>query len=143
MNKSFLFFSALFLALPLAVPAVHAQNVCNKLTEAEVAAAVGQPLQRSATDPCRFGKGFHNTFAIILHPGQGSGFAQYAASSRREFSDAQNVSGIGSEAIFFGGGNLAVHYKNDVIFIQMMVGKTPAEKLAYAKAVAQKIISHY
>ena len=48
----------------------------------------------------------------------------------------------GSEAIFFGGGNLAVHYKNDVIFIQMLVGKTPAEKLAFAKAVAQKVINH-
>jgi hypothetical protein len=141
MNKTFLFFSAIVLALPLATSAVHAQSVCNKLTEAEVAAALGQPLQRSPTDPCRFGRGF-KSFAIIMHPGQGPGFAQYAASSRREFSDTQNVSGVGSEAIFFGGGNLAVHYKNDVIFIQMLVGKTPAEKLAFAKAVAQKLISH-
>jgi hypothetical protein len=142
MNKSTWFLSAILLALPLAVPAAHAQSVCNKLTDAEVAAAVGQPLQRSATDPCRFGKGFHNTFAIIMHTGQGPGFTQYAASSRQEFSDTKNVTGIGSEAIFFGGGNLAVHYKNDVIFIQMMVGKTPDEKLAYAKAVAQKLIGH-
>jgi hypothetical protein len=141
MKSSHLVLCAFLLALPLTCTASNAQDLCNRLSEAEVAAAIGQPLRRSPSNPCRFGHAFQS-FTIIMHTGEGPGFAQYAASSRREFSDTQNVSGIGSEAIFFGGGNLAVHYKNDVIFIQMLVGKTPAEKLAFAKAVAQKVISH-
>jgi hypothetical protein len=141
--KSYRFvLTAILFALFFAnVAAARAQDVCNKLSEDEVAAAVGSPLQRSPTNPCRFGRAM-KSFSIIMHYGDGPGFSGYAAQSRKEFKDTQNVSGIGSDAIFFGGGNLAVKAKNDVIFIQMLMGKTPAEKLALSKAVAQKIIAH-
>jgi hypothetical protein len=37
---------------------------------------------------------------------------------------------------------LAVKAKGDVIVIQMLLGSSPAEKIALAKAVALKLIAH-
>ncbi len=136
-----LFFGAILLVLPLSSVAVSAQGVCNRLTEAEVSAAVGAQLKRSPTDPCRFGHAF-KSFSIIVHSGDGPRFGDYAANARREFKDAQAVPGIGSDAIFFAS-QLAVKAKGDVIVISMYLGKSPAEKIALAKAVAQKLIAHY
>ncbi len=135
------FFCAILLALPLSNVAASAQNVCNRLTEAEVSAAVGTQLKRSPTDPCRFGHAF-KSFSIIIHSGDGPRFGDYAAKARQEFTNTQSVPGIGSEAIFFGTA-LAVKAKGDVIVISMYLGKSPAEKIALAKAVAQKLIAHY
>jgi hypothetical protein len=129
------------LALPLSSAAAYAQDLCNRLTEAEVSAAVGTQLNRSPADPCRFGHAF-KSFSIIIHSGDGPRFGDYAANARQEFKDAQAVPGIGSDAIFFGSA-LAVKAKGDVIVISMFLGKTPAEKIALAKAVAQKLIAHY
>ncbi len=38
---------------------------------------------------------------------------------------------------------LAVKAKGDVIVISMFLGKSAPEKIALAKAVAQKLIAHY
>jgi hypothetical protein len=129
----------LVLALSNAV-AVYAQDVCNKLSEDEVSAAVGTPLKRSPTDPCRFGRAF-KSFSIIIHSGDGPRFNEYAAKARQEFKDTQTVPGVGSDAIFFGT-NLAVKAKGDVIVIEMLLGKSVSEKIALSKAVAQKLIAH-
>ena len=141
MKISNLFFGAILLALPLSNAAAFAQNICNRLTEEEASAAVGQQLKRSPTDPCRFGHGF-KTFSIIIHAGGGPGFSDYAANAHKEFKDAQDVPGIGSGAVFYGT-NLAVKAKGDVIVISMLLGKSAPEKIALAKAVAQKLIAHY
>jgi hypothetical protein len=141
MKISSLFLGAFFLALPLFPAAAYAQNVCDRLSEAEVAAAVGAQLKRSPADPCRFGHAF-KSFSIIIHSGDGPRFGEYAAHARQEFKDAQPVAGVGSDAIFFGS-NLAVKAKGDVIVIQMLLGSSPAEKIALAKAVALKLIAHY
>ncbi len=141
MKISNLFFGAILLALPLSNVAASAQDVCKRLTEGEVSAAVGMQLQRSPTDPCRFGHAF-KSFSIIVHHGDGPRFGDYAAKARQEFKDTQPVSGIGSDAIFFAS-TLAVKAKGDVIVISMYLGKSPAEKIALAKAVAQKLIAHY
>ena len=135
-----MFFRAFVFALSLFPAADYAQNVCAKLSEAEVAAAVGAQLKRSPTDPCRFGHAF-KSFSIIVHVGDGPRFGDYAAHARQEFKDARPVAGIGSDAIFFGS-NLAVKAKGDVIVIQMLLGSSPAEKIALAKAVALKLIAH-
>jgi hypothetical protein len=140
MKISNLFFGAILLALPLSSVAAFAQDVCNRLTEAEVSSAVGAQLKRSPTDPCRFGHAF-KSFSIIVHSGDGPRFGDYAANARKEFKDTQDVPGIGSGAIFFGTA-LAVKAKGDVIVISMFLGKSPAEKIALAKAVAQKLIAH-
>ena len=92
-------------------------------------------------NPCRFGYAF-KSFTIIIHAGDGPRFGEYAAHARQEFKDTQNVSGIGSEAIFFGF-NLAVKAKGDVIFVQMLMGHTPAEKIRLSKAVVQALLNHY
>ncbi|MGA2277607.1 MAG: hypothetical protein ABSG00_08380 [Terracidiphilus sp.] len=139
-------FNLLLIALLLAFSPAYslsarAQNVCNKLSEDEVAAAVGTPLKRSPTNPCRFGFAF-KSFSIIIHAGDGPRFADYAANARREFKDTQTVSGIGSEAIFFGF-NLAVKAKGDVIFIQMLMGHSADEKIRLSKAVVQALLNHY
>jgi len=141
MKISSLFIGAILLALPLSNAAAYAQDVCNRLTEAEVLAAVGTQLKRSPTDPCRFGHAF-KSFSIIIHFGDGPRFGDYAANARKEFKDVQVVPGIGSEAIFFGS-QLAVKAKGDVIVISMYLGKSTPEKIALAKAVAQKLIAHY
>ena len=141
MKISNLFFGAILLVLPLSNAAAFAQNVCNRLTEAEVSAAVGAQLKRSPTDPCRFGHAF-KSFSIIIHSGDGPRFGDYAANARKEFKDVQDVPGIGSAAIFFGTA-LAVKAKGDVIVISMFLGKSAPEKIALAKAVAQKLIAHY
>ncbi|MGD0096672.1 MAG: hypothetical protein ABSB60_09260 [Terracidiphilus sp.] len=140
MKISSLFLSAILLVPPLASPAAYAQNVCNRLTEAEVSSAVGTQLKRSPTDPCRFGLAF-KSFSIIIHSGDGQRFADYAANARQEFKDTQMVTGIGSEAIFFGS-QLAVNAKGDVIVISMYLGKSRDEKITLAKSVAQKLIAH-
>jgi hypothetical protein len=140
MKISKLFLAAIFFALPLSSAGAYAQGLCNRLTEAEVAAAVGTPLQRSPTDPCRFG-GMFKSFSIIIHAGDGPRFGEYAASARREFKDTEAVPGIGSDAIFFGTA-LAVKAKGDVIVVTMMLGKSRPEKIALAKAVAQKLLAH-
>lgn len=140
MKISNLFFGAILLALPLSNAAAFAQDVCNRLTEEEVSAAVGAQLKRSPTDPCRFGHAF-KSFSIIVHSGDGPRFGDYAANARKEFKDAQDVPGIGSGAIFFGTA-LAVKAKGDVIVISMYLGKSAPEKIALAKAVAQKLIAH-
>jgi hypothetical protein len=127
--------------LPLANLAASAQAVCNRLSEAEVSAAVGVELTRSPTDPCRFGHAF-KSLSILIHSGDAPRFGEYAANARREFSNAQPVSGIGSDAIFFGS-QLAVKAHGDIIVISMFLGRSPAEKIALAKAVAQKLIAHY
>jgi hypothetical protein len=133
---------ALLLALPLATgPAAHAQAICNRLTEDEVSAAVGASLKRSPTNPCRFGSAF-KSFSIIIHAGDGPRFADYAANAHREFKDTQPVSGVGSDAIFFGS-NLAVKAKGDVIFIQMLMGRSTDEKIRLSKAVVLKLLAHY
>lgn len=135
------FFIAAFAVLTLLqLPAAFGSDVCSKVTEAEIAAAVGTQLQRSPSDPCRFGKGTQSV-AIKMHPGAASQWDTYASGARQEFSDAQPVQGVGSQAIFFGF-SLGVQYKSDIIVIQMMLGKTKPEKLAFAKAVALKVISH-
>jgi hypothetical protein len=141
MKISNLFFGAILFALPLSNAAAFAQNVCNRLTEDEVSAAVGEQLKRSPTDPCRFGRAF-KSFSIIIHSGDGPRFGDYAANARKEFSNAQDVPGVGSAAIFFGTA-LAVKAKGDVIVISMFLGKSTPEKIALAKAVAQKLIAHY
>ncbi|MGO9316767.1 MAG: hypothetical protein ACLPXT_04250 [Terracidiphilus sp.] len=140
MKLSNMFFSAILLALPLSNAAAFAQNVCNRLTEDEVSAAVGMQLKRSPTDPCRFGHAF-KSFSIIIHSGDGPRFGDYAANARKEFKDVQDVPGIGSGAIFFGTA-LAVKAKGDVIVISMFLGKSIPEKIALSKAVAQKLIAH-
>jgi hypothetical protein len=140
MKISNLFFGAILLVLPLSNVAASAQDLCNRLTEAEVSAAVGTQLTRSPTDPCRFGHAF-KSFSIIIHSGDGPRFSDYAANARKEFKDAQSVPGIGSDAIFFSS-QLAVKVKGDVIVISMYLGKTPADKITLAKAVAQKLIAH-
>ena len=136
-----LFFGAILFTLPLSNTAAFAQDICNRLTEAEASAAVGVQLQRSPTDPCRFGHAF-KSFSIIIHSGDGPRFGDYAANARKEVKDAQDVPGIGSGAIFFGTA-LAVKVKGDVIVISMFLGKSAPEKIALAKAVAQKLIAHY
>jgi hypothetical protein len=141
MKISNLFFGAILLALPLSNAAVFAQDICNRLTEAEASAAVGVQLKRSPTDPCRFGQAF-KSFSIIIHSGDGPRFGDYAANAHKEFKNAQDVPGIGSGAIFFGSA-LAVKAKGDVIVISMFLGKSAPEKIALAKAVAQKLIAHY
>ncbi len=141
MKISNLFFGAILLALPLSNAVASAQNVCNRLTEAEASAAVSMQLKRSPTDPCRFGHAF-KSFSIIIHSGDGPRFGDYAANARKEFHDVQDVPGIGSAAIFFGTA-LAVKAKGDVIVISMFLGKSAPEKIALAKAVAQKLIAHY
>jgi hypothetical protein len=140
MKISHLFFSAILLVLPLSNVAAFAQNVCNRLTEAEVSAAVGAQLMRSPTDPCRFGHAF-KSFSIIVHSGDGPRFGDYVANARKEFKNVQDVPGIGSGAIFFGTA-LAVKAKGDVIVISMYLGKSDPEKIALSKAVAQKLIAH-
>jgi hypothetical protein len=135
-----LFFSALLMVLPFSSGAVYAQDICNRLTEAEVSAAVGTQLTRSPADPCRFGHAF-KSFSIIIHSGDGPRFGDYAVKAHQEFKDAQTVPGIGSDAIFFGSA-LAVKAKGDVIVISMYLGKSAPEKIALAKAVAQKLIAH-
>jgi len=141
MQSRQLFPALLVLALSVWSTATYAQNACSKLTEAEVAAAVGQPLKRSTTNPCQFGRALQS-FTIIVHSGDGPRFSQYAASARQEFPNVQSVPGVGSEAIFFGF-NLAVHASNDVIVIQMLMGKAVPEKITLAKAVAQKLMAHF
>ena len=140
MKTSNLLSCAILLVLPLSSAAACAQDICYRLTEAEVAAAVGTQLTRSPANPCRFGHAF-KSFSIIIHSGDGPRFGDYAASARQEFKDTQSVPGIGSDAIFFGTA-LAVRAKGDVIVISMYLGKSPAEKIALAKAVAQKLIAH-
>lgn len=140
MKISNLFLGAILLVLPLSSAAASAQNVCSRLTEAEVSSAVGSQLKRSPTDPCRFGYAF-KSFSIIIHSGDGPRFGEYAANARREFKDTQAVPGIGSDAIFFGTA-LAVKTKGDVVVISMYLGKSAPEKIALAKAVAQKLIAH-
>ncbi|MGA2352020.1 MAG: hypothetical protein ABSF70_16415 [Terracidiphilus sp.] len=135
-------FIAIVFALPLSnAVAVYAQNICNKLTEDEVSAAVGAQLKRSPTNPCRFGRAFQS-FSIIIHSGDGPRFGDYAANARKEFKDAQPVAGIGSDAIFFGG-SLAVKAKGDVIYIQMLMGHSTDEKIRLSKVVVQKLLAHY
>jgi hypothetical protein len=141
MKISNLFFGAILLALPLSNAAAFAQNICNRLTEEEVSAAVGTQLKRSPTDPCRFGHAF-KSLSIIIHSGDGPRFGDYATNARKEFKDVQDVPGIGSQAIFFAS-QLAVKAKGDVIVISMYLGKSAPEKIALAKAVAQKLIAHY
>jgi hypothetical protein len=142
MKKLRLFVPALLLGLSLTIPAAaRAQNSCSKLSEGEVSAAVGSPLKRSPTNPCRFGYAF-KSFTIIIHAGDGPRFGDYAANARREFKDTQSVQGIGSEAIFFAA-NLAVKAKGDVIVIQMLMGHTPDEKIRLSKAVVQALLNHY
>jgi hypothetical protein len=102
---------------------------------------VDASLKRSPTNPCRFGFAL-KSFSIIIHAGDGPRFADYAANARREFTDTQPVSGIGSDAIFFGS-NLAVKAKGDVIFIQMLMGHSTDEKIRLSKAVVQKLLAHY
>jgi len=140
MKTSNLLSCAILLVLPLSSAAACAQDLCDRLTEAEVAADVGTQLTRSPTNPCRFGHAF-KSFSIIIHSGDGPRFGDYAANARQEFKDTQAVPGIGSDAIFFGTA-LAVRAKGDVIVISMYLGKSPAEKIALAKAVAQKLIAH-
>ncbi len=106
----------------------------------EVSAAVGTPLQRSPTDACRFGRGLHSVY-ITMHTGGAGGFDTYAASARKEFPDVQTVPGVGSNAIYFGF-NLAVQYKRDLFVVAMYLGKSSPEKLALAKAVALRVMSH-
>lgn len=131
----------LFSALALSwVPAAFAGDFCAKLTEAEISSAVGVQLQRSATDPCRFGKAFKSV-SITMHPGDGSKFDGWVTDARREFPDVQVVSGVGSKAIFYAV-ELAVQSKNDMFIVHMYLGKTSQEKIALARAVAQKVISH-
>jgi hypothetical protein len=140
MKISNLLSGAVLVALSLSSGAAYAQDLCNRLTEAEVAAAVGTQLTRSRTDPCRFGHAF-KSFSIIIHSGDGPRFSDYAANARKEFKDTQSVPGIGSDAIFFGS-QLAVKAKGDVIVISMYIGKSQAETIALAKAVAQRLIAH-
>jgi len=140
MKISNLFLSAILLVFPVSNAAAFAQDLCNRLTEAEASTAVGAQLKRSPTDPCRFGHAF-NSFSIIIHSGDGARFGDYAANARKEFKDAQPVTGVGSDAIFFGN-SLAVKAKGDVIVISMFMGKSTPEKIALAKAVAQKLIGH-
>jgi hypothetical protein len=140
MKNFSLFLGAILLALSLSDAAANAQDVCNRLTEAEASAAVGSQLQRSPTDPCRFGHGF-KSFSIIIHHGDGPRFGEYAAKARQEFKDTETVPGIGSDAIFFGTA-LAVKAKGDVIVISMFMGKSIPEKITLAKAVAEKFIAH-
>ena len=76
-----------------------------------------------------------------MHAGGGSQFESYASQARKEFPDAQAVTGMGSDAIFFGF-NLAVRQKSDLFVVQMMLGKSVPEKIALAKAVALRAVSH-
>jgi hypothetical protein len=124
----------------LGAPAARAADICSALTEAEISAAVGTPLERSPKDPCHFGHGFQSV-TITMHAGGASGFDGYAASARQEFKDVQTVPGIGSNAIFFSF-NLAVQYKRDLFVVAMFMGKTSPEKIALAKAVAARVMSH-
>lgn len=124
----------------LDAPAARAADICTALTEAEVSAAVGTPVKRSPTDACRFGSG-RNSLYITMHGGGASQYDMYAAKARKDFPDAQTVPGVGSNAIYFGF-NLAVQYKHDLFVVQMMVGKTAAEKIALCKAVAARVMAH-
>ncbi len=133
--------AALLLSIPvLGAPAARAADICSALTEAEVSAAVGTTLKRSPTDACHFGHGFQSV-AITMHAGGASGFDGYAAQARKDFPGAQTVSGVGSNAIFFGF-NLAVQYKRDLFVVAMFLGKSTPEKIALSKAVAQRVMSH-
>jgi hypothetical protein len=133
--------TAVLLAIPLlGAPAARAADICSALTEAEVSAAVGTPLQRSPSDPCRFGHAFQSVH-ITMHAGGASGFDGYATEARREFKDVQTVPGVGAKAIFFGF-DLAVQYKNDLFVVAMFMGKSSPEKIALAKAVAVRVMSH-
>jgi hypothetical protein len=141
MKSKGVFFAVIVLALAVFnAPAAFAGDLCSRLTEAEVSAAVGTQLQRSPTDPCRFGRGFKSIY-ITMHEGGGGQFDNYAGQARKEFPDVQVVPGIGSKAVFFGF-NLAVQYKSDLFVVNVMLGKGTPEKIALAKAVAQKVISH-
>jgi len=140
MNSLRIVLIALIVSILFFNSAARAGDVCSKLTEEEVSAAVGTPVKRSAADPCRFGSG-RNSVYITMHAGGGSGFDGYAANARKDFPDAQAVSGVGSKAIFFGF-NLGVQYKSDLFVIQMMLGRSIPEKIALSKAVAQKVVSH-
>lgn len=134
-------FPAVFLALPLMhPPAARAQSLCDRLSAGDVEAAVGVPLERSPSNPCRFGHGVES-FTILIHRGDGPNFSDYADNARREFKDVRQVRGIGSDAIFFGF-NLAVKTHGDVIFVQMLMGHSPAEKLQLAKAVVEKLLAY-
>ena len=134
-------FTAPLLAIVLfGAPVARAADICSALTEAEVSAAVGTRLERSPKDPCHFGHAFQSV-TITMHAGGASGFDSYAASARREFKDAQTVAGVGSNAIFFGF-DLAVQYKRDLFVVAMFMGKTAPEKIALAKAVAARVMSH-
>ena len=124
----------------LSAPAARAADICSALTEAEVSAAVGTPLQRSPTDHCHFGHAFRSV-TITMHAGGASGFDAYAASARREFPNVQTVPGVGAKAIFFGF-DLAVQYKGDMFVVAIFMGKTAPEKIALAKAVAARVMSH-
>jgi len=124
----------------LDAPAACGADICSALTEAEVSAAAGTPLQRSPTDPCHFGHGLRSV-SITMHAGGASGFDGYAASARKEFADTQTVPGVGSNAIFFGF-NLAVQYKRDLFVVAMFLGKSTPEKIALSKAVAMRVMSH-
>jgi hypothetical protein len=139
--KNFFYISLILAILLSAAGFDNAQEPCQKLSEAEVAQAVGKQLPRDATNPCRFGKGF-NSFTIILHMGEGPGFAAYKVSTFKQFPDAQSVSGIGSDGVFFGGMNMAVSAKGNVVFVQMLLGHGKDEKLALSKAVLTKLLSH-
>jgi hypothetical protein len=131
----------MLLAIPLlGAPAARAADICSALTEAEVSAAVGTPLKRSPTDACRFGAG-RNSVYLTMHAGGGSQFDTYASQARKEFPGAQAVTGVGSNAIFFGF-SLAVRQKSDLFVVQMMLGESTPEKIALAKAVALRVISH-
>ncbi len=141
MRPHLLLFAAPLLVLPLSsAPAARGNDVCTKLTEAEVSEAVGTPLKRSPTDPCRFGHAL-NSFSITMHAGGGSGYDGYIAQARKEFPEVQTVPGVGSKAAFYGF-SLAVQYKSDLFVVQMFMGKSTPEKIALAKAVALKFISH-
>ena len=140
MNSKRFFFALIFVLALLCAPAAFAGDVCTKLTEAEISAAVGVQLQRSPTDPCRFGHAFKSV-SITMHPGEGSYFDGWVANARTEFHDVQVVPGVGDKAIFYAV-EFAVKSKNDMFVVHMYLGKTPQEKIALAKAVAQKVISH-
>jgi hypothetical protein len=134
------FLTLIVLLMLFSMRQAFAADVCNKLTEAEISAAAGTQLTRSATDPCRFGKGM-KSLSIIMHAGGGSQFDSYAAQAHKEFSQVEQVPGVGSQAIFYGF-NLAVQYKADLFVVSMMLGSGNKEKIAISKAVALKVISH-
>ena len=140
MKNTRLLLIALFFAFLFAASSAFAGDICSKLTEDEVSAAVGMPLKRSPTDPCRFGHAM-KSFSIIVHPGSAHDFDGYIANAKKEFPNTEAVNGIGARAIFFGF-NLAVAYKNDVFVVNMFLGSSSAEKIKLSKAVAEKVIAH-